>query len=75
VWEVHTGAVSATTGSVLLATLLGLAIVEHVLMAFPLSIERLWGWAMGQSSSPQRPMEAGRMPLPPLRAAAKPDRP
>jgi putative photosynthetic complex assembly protein 2 len=75
VWEVHTGAVSATTGSVLLATLLGLAIVEHVLMAFPLSIERLWGWAMGHSPSVQRPAEASRIPLPPLGATAKPDRP
>lgn len=51
VWEVRAGAVAATTGWVLLATLLALAIVEHVLMAFPMSIERLWGWAMGQRVS------------------------
>jgi putative photosynthetic complex assembly protein 2 len=49
IWEVRTGAVAATTGWVLLATLLGLAIVEHVLMAFPLSIEKLWGWAMNRN--------------------------
>jgi putative photosynthetic complex assembly protein 2 len=54
IWEVRTGAVTATTGWVLLATLLGLAIVEHVLMAFPLSIEKLWGWAMNRA--PARPM-------------------
>ncbi len=53
IWEVRTGAVTATTGWVLLATLLGLAIVEHVLMAFPLSIEKLWGWAMHRA--PARP--------------------
>ncbi len=53
IWEVRTGAVTATTGWVLLATLLGLAIVEHVLMAFPLSIEKLWGWAMNRA--PVRP--------------------
>ncbi|MEY3665979.1 MAG: hypothetical protein RLZZ153_2161 [Pseudomonadota bacterium] len=53
IWEVRTGAVTASTGWVLLATLLGLAIVEHVLMAFPLSIEKLWGWAMNRA--PVRP--------------------
>lgn len=63
VWEVKDGAVAATTGWVLLATLLGLAIVEHVLMAFPLSIEKLWGWAMGQRSSAPRPQGAG-IPVP-----------
>ncbi len=77
VWEVHTGLVSATTGSVLLATLLGLAIVEHVLMAFPLSIERLWGWAMGHPPKVARPVDPGRMPLPAvaLGAASKSDPP
>jgi putative photosynthetic complex assembly protein 2 len=54
IWEVRTGAVTATTGWALLATLLGLAIVEHVLMAFPLSIEKLWGWAMNRA--PSRPI-------------------
>ena len=34
---------------------IGLAIVEHLLMAFPLPLQRLWGWAMP--------------PLPPLRAS------
>ena len=37
-----------STGWVLLASLLGLAIVEHLLMVFALPLQRLWGWAMGQ---------------------------
>lgn len=63
--QVHTGLVTATTGWVLLATLLGLAIVEHVLMAFPLSIEKLWGWAMGRTAS--RPLaDAAVLPTLPV---------
>jgi hypothetical protein len=67
---------SASTGSVLLATLLGLAIVEHLLMAFPLSIERLWGWAMGRPAA-QRPRDGQSLSLPtvPLGATAKADPP
>jgi hypothetical protein len=34
----------------MLATLLGLAIVEHLIMIFPWPLERLWGWAMGQTN-------------------------
>jgi putative photosynthetic complex assembly protein 2 len=33
----------------LLASLLGLAILEHVLMVLPWSMEKLWGWATGDS--------------------------
>ena len=63
--QVHTGLVTATTGWVLLATLLGLAIVEHVLMAFPLSIEKLWGWAMSRAAS--RPLaDAAVLPTLPV---------
>ncbi len=47
VWLAQQGAVAITTGWVMLATLLGLAIVEHVIMIFPWPLERLWGWAMG----------------------------
>jgi hypothetical protein len=36
----------------MLATLLGLAIIEHVIMICPLPLERLWGWAMGQTNKP-----------------------
>jgi putative photosynthetic complex assembly protein 2 len=69
-WQVRSGQVAASTGWVLLAALLGLAIVEHVLMAFPLSIEKLWGWAMRQRPSPRaiavnaRPIVAAVPPVP-----------
>jgi putative photosynthetic complex assembly protein 2 len=49
-WLVHgvqRGVFTVNTGWVLLATLLGLAIIEHLLMMFPLPMQRLWGWAMG----------------------------
>ena len=41
------GTVAVSTGWVLLATLLALAIIEHLLMMFPLQLQHLWGWAMG----------------------------
>ena len=47
VGQAVTGAVALSTGWVLLATLLALAIVEHLLMMFPLQLQHLWGWAMG----------------------------
>lgn len=46
VWAMHSGEVLINTGWVLLSSLLGLAIVEHVLMVFALPLQRLWGWAM-----------------------------
>lgn len=46
VWLAKQGEVDITTGWVMLAMLLGLAIVEHVIMIFPWPMERLWGWAM-----------------------------
>jgi putative photosynthetic complex assembly protein 2 len=49
VWLAQQGAVAITTGWVMLATLLGLAIVEHIIMVFPWPLERLWGWAMRQT--------------------------
>lgn len=48
VWEVLSGQVLVSTGWVLLASLLGLAIVEHLIMAFPAPMQKLWGWAMGR---------------------------
>jgi hypothetical protein len=51
IWEVQTGLVALSTGWVLLAALLGLAIVEHVLMAFPSPLQKLWGWAMSRPSA------------------------
>ena len=52
VWLAQQGAIAITTGWVMLATLLGLAIVEHLIMIFPWPLERLWGWAMGQPAKP-----------------------
>ena len=46
VWQGQSGQVSITPHWVLLATLLGLAIVEHLLMMIPFSLERVWGWAL-----------------------------
>lgn len=46
VWQGQSGQVSITPHWVLLATLLGLAIVEHVLMVIPFSLEKVWGWAL-----------------------------
>ena len=46
--EAQRSATELSTGWVLLASLLGLAIVEHVLMVFALPLQRLWGWALRQ---------------------------
>lgn len=54
VWEVVSGRVLVSTGWVLLASLLGLAIVEHLIMAFPTPMQKLWGWAMSRSPSSDR---------------------
>lgn len=52
VLQAQRGAVEVSTGWVLLASLLGLAIIEHVLMLFSLPLQRLWGWAMRHRSPP-----------------------
>jgi putative photosynthetic complex assembly protein 2 len=60
---VQRGVFTVNTGWVLLATLLGLAIIEHLLMMFPLPMQRLWGWAMGRPIVPPVPVieaETGR---------------
>ena len=49
IWQAQQGAVAVTTGWVLLATLLGLAIVEHLMMLLPWPLEKLWGWALGHA--------------------------
>jgi hypothetical protein len=49
VWELQTGAVMISAAWVLLSSLLGLAIIEHLLMVFALPLQRLWGWAMKRS--------------------------
>jgi putative photosynthetic complex assembly protein 2 len=43
---------SITTGWVLLASLLGLAIVEHALMVLPVPLERVWAWALERQHVP-----------------------
>ena len=58
VWELKTGAVTISTGWVLLSSLLGLAIIEHLLMVIALPLQRLWGWAMKRS-----PYGTNRAPL------------
>lgn len=50
VLEAQRGGVEVSTGWVLLASLLGLAIIEHLLMVFALPLQRLWGWAVGPRS-------------------------
>jgi hypothetical protein len=51
IWLAQQGVVAVTTGWVLLATLLGLAIVEHLMMVLPWPLERLWGWALGHPAA------------------------
>jgi putative photosynthetic complex assembly protein 2 len=48
VLETQRKTAAISTGWVLLASLLGLAMVEHLLMVFALPLQRLWGWAMRQ---------------------------
>jgi len=67
VLEAQRSGVTISTGWVLLASLLGLAIVEHVLMVFALPLQRLWGWAMRQRGAMPEP-------LPPA-LPTQPDRP
>ena len=72
VWEVVSGRVVVSTGWVLLASLLGLAIVEHLIMAFPTPMQKLWGWAMSRSpSSDCLPVAAA---IPPAPGAIQPDK-
>jgi len=53
VWEVTSGLVLVNAAWVLLSSLLGLAIIEHLLMVFALPLQKVWGWAMKRS--PYRP--------------------
>jgi hypothetical protein len=62
VWEVQSSLVLVNAAWVLLCSLLGLAIIEHVLMVFALPLQKLWGWAMKRSpyrietSTPELPV-------------------
>ncbi len=46
-WHAHD---TLSASWLLLASLLGLAILEHVLMVVPWSLDKLWGWAMNHPS-------------------------
>jgi putative photosynthetic complex assembly protein 2 len=74
VWQIPGGETARNTGWVLLAALLGLAIVEHAIMAWPLPLQKLWGWAMSQR--PHKPFTDRRdvqVISPSNRPAIKPD--
>lgn len=47
-WHAHE---TLSASWLLLASLLGLAILEHLLMVVPWSLDKLWGWAMGHPTS------------------------
>ena len=63
VWEVQSGLVLVNAAWVLLSSLLGLAIIEHLLMVFALPLQRLWGWAMVRSPY-RRESSAAELPVP-----------
>lgn len=55
------GATSATVGQMLVATLLGLAILEHLFLALPVPDALLWRWAMNLR---RRYSSGSRSPIP-----------
>ena len=74
VWQVPGGETAQNTGWVLLAALLGLAIVEHAIMAWPLPLQKLWGWAMSQRpAKPFTDRRDAQVISPSTRPAIKPD--
>lgn len=48
VWSAHAGELEVNAGYLLLASLLGLAIVEHMVMVLPWPMQKLWGWALAK---------------------------
>lgn len=69
-WALDAGASRATVvGDVLVASLLALALLEHVFMIVPLPIERLWRWSANAAErlpsrkGRARPIEASLDPL------------
>jgi len=64
VLEAQRSSVTLSTSWVLLASLLGLAIVEHLLMVFSLPLQRLWGWAMRQPGALPEPLSGALPPQP-----------
>ena len=63
VWEVQSGLVLVNAAWVLLSSLLGLAIIEHLLMVFALPLQKLWGWAMVRSPY-RREISSSELPVP-----------
>lgn len=65
-------AVDQSVGLTLLATLLALALLEHVFMVLPLPLEAAWGWGMKSRARPSdarrrlRPALAAAGPVPPV---------
>lgn len=68
----HEAVMEQSTGLTLLATLLALALIEHVFMILPLPLEAAWGWGMRS-----RGTDSGGAPrrLGPAMAAAGPAQP
>ena len=59
-WHAHE---TLSASWLLLASLLGLAILEHLLMVVPWSLDKLWGWAMGEHRAvPPEPVKMGLGP-------------
>ncbi len=65
IWQARTGQVAITCQWVLLSSLLGLAILEHVLMMIPYSLERVWNWALKPHKNSAMPKDS-RVVAPPL---------
>jgi putative photosynthetic complex assembly protein 2 len=63
-WQAHAGQVAITSQWVLLASLLGLAILEHVLMMMPYSLERVWNWALKPNITTAPSLECRALDLP-----------
>jgi len=63
VWEVQSGLVLVNAAWVLLSSLLGLAIIEHLLMVFAMPLQNLWGWAMVRSPY-RREISSSELPVP-----------
>ena len=56
-WHAHE---TLSASWLLLASLLGLAILEHLVMVVPWSMEKIWGWAMGHPTPlPHEPAKLG----------------
>jgi len=62
VWSASSGAFELSVGWVLLASLLGLAIVEHAVMVLPWPMQKIWGWAMAKSHAARNAKPSAVLP-------------